>query len=1371
MSKIVRVDKAMRDDGSSSEESSMGNSSDNEDSMSLSDTENSDDNISNIPNDLELVIDSSTESSDAEEEAATTSSSSNQLMVAEKSERTKFNEWMMQKQHDAIDHYTDLNTPHAFAGIINAHLLIREIDGVAMLHAHVSREHLLDILWFITEPKRMVSTGRKFNRVLKMIRATTHLQDKLVLCTGSRKAEKFWRAMIEEDDPVWEHLLGINSTQLANLPSSMHLCHLGEALYLRWILDGILPTSIWHIGLLMYTAERMEARAMFMELNELMYGDKTRSNARYLRIVGAGYWDDFKNKFMEIKQTLQEKYPTWRAEIGQQLERYATQATTAVKQAYGQTKVWASNLSARYQNEFKPWLKEQYEGKIKPGAQRAWESTREAARKLVEYASQARAYVSEHLSELVQRIRTDPRFAQLKQKLRALAEEARLSGARFWDYIKTQLEQGSKSAQELLAEVKNQIDKLNIKLSKPREAVKKIESAQPTSQSSAEQSTSRFSRDETNISQTPVTEEGELDLDFINNYRPMIQRLGQPKEPNPVYVDSKTGKKIITVNDNTVSEPTIPEYYRPMLAEDRAKLFVDLPQEMMSVEALEQPPPVPPRDYEEKDQESNDTTSTVKIPSKPPPLPPRDEMPEHMPTYWSKTPESAKVDAERLSKELSQSLEQIKWWLSGANTSYYNPTVVSSTLALMEQMRHGIPEEFGGGDKHASANHDNSIYKMMQRGFTQNDNDTLQLKRNHQIQRLVSVANQIMIRALYHPKNNNINDNLKSNAYGTAITEMMNEGQLNKDTLEDLMAFIEAIEDQQLQLEAMRGPFDRQAAASSVTTRTSGRAFAKDVKENNDASRVHGSLYIDSSDDVELSYDTTHQQKLLLQQSLYDIDSGLCRHAIFNHFCYYSCMIANDKPLLEVVTKLIATTDEKHYVNVGKALFAMRCQEMFGKEPTTSNESHNVTQKSYSRCTNKILAIAHTLNWLYALGGLLNLTHDIDVSKFKHTSKERPSVPLSVTWRYIVAPALMRACKAHRLNHLSKCDSLQLSTLDDAFETQLNDMVAIGAIGTKYTSGPDKVQPTRPPTYKNMRHAQKELARMLYACQPLPDSSIREGAHWHHIWEQITALQVREMGSPPGWHPKNNYTHQNSFEFVKVSKKDPTVLKVHVSDIIQRLERATELERRCVRAYERRKIEAQYDMSLSDENRLKHLQDFMHAQRCWALRVLRQHPEHFRQYLLLRLELNLGYLRPEVLNPWSIKDINDTDFTSARSKPISREQLQQALENMDQSKVDPNAEDNAWDRNSIVSAIPASISSTISNTVSSLQDIIDEYSPFASERMIVEKQEPVAFCASYIDAKDPSPLSVCAVMLEMRAARSWDELLHIFTAFGIIDYI
>lgn len=1283
-----------------------------------------------------------------------------------------------QEQYRMVSHFTDLNVPHVFAGILNAHLLVDEQGGVVKLHSHISQQELLRVLWAVTEPERM--TNRERGRVLKLLQSTKRLSTPLILCIGSNSAERYWRREMDDDDPLHRQILGPHSVELRRVPQWAHLCHLGEALYLRWLLDGKLPRLIWHVVLLMYTAERMTARAAFFAFSGLFDGQQTpdgESFANSTRIVGAGYWDDFKAKYYEIKQSLQDKYPAWRAEVGQRLERYATQATDAVKQAYGQTKVWARDLNTRYENELKPWLKKQYNETIKPAAGRAWESTRDAARNLVKYASQARAYVGQHLSELMQRIKTDPRFGQLKQKLRALAQEAHDSGVRFWEYMKVQLERGNVKAQELIQQVKVQIDKLKIKLSQPQlesgieQGVASILN-QPDDDVGGNSVSTPSANSRTNRYGAPETDSGELDVDFINNYRPYARTLGEPKTtPTAPTISNTTTSTVAAQEPQSVSsanpiasESETPYFYRPMPPRDQERINTEAPDEALFVEPLGEirPPPVPPRD---------DVVESEVVPA----TPLRDDdMMSHMPTFWQSSEAAAQMDAKRLSEDLSQALNQVQWWLSGSNVSYYNPTVVSSTLSLIEQIRSGVPKQQGGGVAHVNKNHSNPIYQLMQRGHVQND--AMQLKRNREIQRLVGVANEIMLHALYHPNNNSVGDSMNPNAYGAAINDMLNRGLLTESTLEDLMAFIEALEDQQAHVDAMRGPFDRSSTAartaggvSAHVMRASGRAFVCDHLNH----RTVGATRDDSCMNAELDHDHVledlHHHQSSLHQALHEIDSGLVRCAVFEK-SRFNCAALQNGEVLETIDRLLHQTDAREHASVGKALYNMRCTALFHAKAVPGHDGVRRKTKDYEPL-DLVMRTTQTLNWLYALGGLLEATHLVDLSV---SSKQFKHVPLATTWELVVLPILRNACKRHHHSGQYKRDPIGLNCFDEELHQTLSDLKRIGVISSQHggvAHGEDNSAARR--TYRSTKHAVVEVARMLHACQPLPYSCLRDGNHWHDLWEQITAVQVQRLGLPPGWKLSSTRPVNPNSQ----SKSTTAMIEVNIGTIMDRLERATELERRCAHSHERRLVEASFDISLSTDHHLKHLQTLMRAQRCWAIQVLRAHPEHSRQYLLLRMEATLGYLNEQVINDWVESDDVRRSISSVKLvAPAIQSSSEVAVITPSLSAVTINAPSRSkpWTKDSLSyaqkSQKPTLMIEEATTSTGVVQSIDSIYA--SSERGVVAiVHQPVAFCASFIDPSNPTPISACAVMLESHAARSWDELLHIFTSFGIIEYV
>jgi hypothetical protein len=1190
-----------------------------------------------------------------------------------------YKKWYMRENKRATKHFLDLDAPHLFAGFLHPHLLLNDNQGVASLHPHVSQQELLRLLYLVTEPDRMSYSAR--HRALLFVKSTESLSTPLVICSGSARAQRFLDRELDDGETNTQ-IFGPNSQELRRVPRWAHLCHLGEALYLRWLLDGVMPRLIWHVVLLMFTAQRMAVRAMYHPLDERVRGGVQAQHLIHHMVAG-GYWDDLKAKYEEVKQSLQANYPAWREKIGTQLQQYADQATTAVKQAYSKTKEWAADAQLAYEQQLKPWLQQQYSEKVKPLAAKAWNSTREGARNLVKYAEQARAYVGQHMSELMQRIKNDPRLGQLKDKLFALSQEAKQSGILFWDYVKQQLEAGNVKAKELLEEVRKQMNNIKIRLSQPKplDYPEPINSTIEQSVSSTSTSTPS-SPSKLNRWGAPETENGVLDVDFIDDYRSYTQNLGRPKASLPTNVTSNS------------NEPP-DSFFAPKPPSEQEDLFTEPPGETMFVEPLPIPPPVPPRDYQDYDDDDEK----------------KDDMLQHMPTSWQSNPQAANMDAKRLAQDLQDALNQVQWWLSGSNSAFYNPVIVSSTLSLIEQVRDGIPAEMGGGTHHSNANHNNPVYQLMQKG-TIYDDDAKQLHRNQEVQRLVGVANRIMVQAFYGQSSSSRDGTLQHNGYAIAATELLESGRLQHSELEDLMAFIEALEDQQVELDAMKGPFDRVAKAAAEV-RTSGRAY---MHEQHHHLHAHGGAptLVDIVMEKDLDAQKSLEQEQITHRALHQLDSGLIRCAVFKKTKITPCMV-QDKELLMNVGKLFHQVDNGQSPNIAHAACVMRASKFM---PSKRFNIPAATDSDYA----SVMKQAHLLNWLYSLGGLLEITHDISP-----TAASADYTPLHTTWNLIIQPAITRVCAEHNRCNLYEDDSLQLHHLDQEFNALLRDLARDGIISTNY-SGQDsagKVVGVDHAVYTSVQHAKHELARVLHACQPLPQGCSRHGTHWHAMWEQITALQVKDLHLPPGLIAPHTPI-QFRYDPHNYWKNRSHGVDVSIAAIVYRLERATELERRCARAHTRRQQLGAADSSVSTAHHLHHLEKWMRVQRCWAIRTLRTFPEHWRQYVLLRIEAALGPLSSQNLIPWPVHADSDS---SSGSESDTEDSVNDLLAQDEEDKL------------SIAMA--------------------------AQKRTKKIYPQPVAFHSTFLHESRPTPLSACAVMLEVRAARSWEEVSHIFTSYGL----
>lgn len=1325
----MKIDRLVHDEpGSASDEDGAHSASDDDSQdtsfFSSSGSESDGDALSDdeVPNDLQLDM-SHLSDSDSEEvpQLALTTTTVATITHNNNEEDTPmddtqlFTQWRAHELQCAQNHYTDLRVPHVFAGVLHAEVLLLDSNGVAVLQPHVSQGELLRILYFITEPQRMEDSARR--RAVKFLRSSGASPAPLVVCTGSLAAQDYLEQSVlsKEDMRVRSLVLGPRSAALREVALWMHLCHLGEALYLRWLLDGVLPESPWHATLLMYTAQRMATIAM-------LYGDTSQGGraAQWMtaHMVGAGMWDDLKAKYNEVSQSLQQKYPAWRQTINDKLQQYAQQATVAMQNAYGTAKEWSAELAQKYEQQFKPWLiqqygaskqwtaemaqkyeqqfkpwlKQQYEDKIKPGAINAWNSTREASRNLVKYASQARQYVMQHMQDLVKRIKTDPRYAHLKDKLRALSNEAKQSGVQFWEYVKRQLDEGKLQGNELLEKVRQKIRELKVRLAQgnPPELTQALATATPITT--------------TSISTAPVTPEGDLDMDFIMDYRSYTQNIRQrPRAPLPPP----------TVSDDT--PPAVPprSFFEPIPESVQQNAYDQLPAQSLFVEPLpmvpEAPPPLPPRDFDE------------------------DDMSKHMPTTWQSTPEAASLDAERLSRDLNEAMNQVQWWLSGNDSSYYNPVVVSSTLSLIEQVRDGVPAEMGGGKQHNASNHRNPIYQLMIRGSVQQDDNAHQLRRNQEIQRMVGLANLIMVETSYGVDSSSDGVANDLGAYARTVERLVQQGVLKENDLEDLMAFIEAIEDQQLQLDALRGPFDKSVAAAAEM-RVSGRAYAHELYHDQLVNRTRGALFslADRTEEEVRVTQTIHSDPIAcdmhLQKSLYDRESGIARSAIFharNMVHWNWC----DEQLSKDIARVLQMVDEdKESPNVHAALLRWHKQMIARNKAKYSRAYLSDEQRE------RLLNTAYAFNWLYAAGSMLQLTHEWE------GSIQRAS--LMHTWNLFVHPTLQNVCKEHEESGLYKQDPLQLHMLDQEFYATLRELTrptganSTGAIANTY--------------YLNAAQARQELAYFLHRCQPLDVSQLPSTNQWHLLWESITSVQVQAMHPPKQWETPHTPDHHHADPVTYWKKHESLEYDESLSDIVYRLERTSELERRCARAHEFRTRENSFNVATSAESHMTHLQHWMRAQRCWAVRTLRAYPEHFRQYVLLEIECALGPLCQECLIPLPVTktlrlDTQSGSVTTSTSKVLVS-----------------SGSAETWDPTQKISAQRSGDADDVSIAATHNSSM---------EHDDTEYIKPVAFRAIHIDTEYPTPVSVGAVMLEVHAARSWKEVAHIFASYGLLKHV
>ena len=1072
---------------------------------------------------------------------------------------------------------------HMFAGMMvdkMFHCKVHGHMGCVTCRDHVTDRRLVNLACAIAAPHMIspldVQDALAFNS--KSLKSSPH-----ILYCSNKQAERMLIGHPDTDNILFR------SKGVIDLQVHEHLRHQGEALLLAWVLRGKRPANYEQALLLSFATKQMVA---CIERPGLEY-----AHGGMMRVTGGDYWESLRSGYESAKEYLSSLVPDeqQRARISERLKEYARTATEQASRAYASVKNAAGRLSASVRPAYertKEALARGYDAtkqsvqnaysSTKESAQRlynktadaakygynaakeygsrAWEKTRDTARRMLEAAKQARQWLVTHLNQTLERIRTDPRWSTLSAKMNALQQEAAESGKQFWNYVKEKIKRdGGVETRETLRETSN--------------AMKEV------------------------LASSGGSEKEKQDLrDGIERLR---AELDSPDVQQPPPVPPRDDDIGITAD-----ELDYKDLVRPLLnlREERNRAILE--QQTLDAKLgvrTTPPPPVPVSEPVVVEEVDAGTTEPL-----PPPLPPKDVLP----TQWSDDPDEAERDRQVNERDLSQLLAGVGYYLAGVkSTEYYNPASVSSTLSLLELVRH---DAMGSAElpKHP---HQNRVYRLMSEEFG-NDDPEMLLARNQTIQEMLSLVQQVISYGAYESR---VMGYGKHQNYAHVITDMINRQRITKDQVEDLMGFLDALAEQELAMRALHSPVRVAGGAQAHTDTPPLLAVSRSLGR----ACYDGACEIPRRQAFAMKLDAAqrHQAGACVLPQASDEDDLI-------PLCYASSAYPRTLTRMAHFRNTDYSPDDlrrEHMLNRAADVlrrFATHMQELeHSGQPTEALDLAHFVLNDGHGTPAEDQAVLRFFGWLHAAGAML-----LQCASLCDTVVEDSAVGARTMfrlWVLVVRPMLEEAARLHTTRELESHEPLEMRDLDQALETVIKDNER-----ELLTNG----------LFASSEQLRASLCYFFgrvdpYACE------------WH---DDVSApsLLLRLHQSL-----LSHAVQQHMHRYGHAHHKD----NVHMHHLCKGLERAW---------YLREQLYCYPHLVRSAHN------DYLAAYMVFGLSVIRANHTGWASYMLLRTECIMGNLGPEDVQPY-VEEMHEdaTEQNTGAPAPVWNPELALTMEPLDDS--------------------------------------------------------------------------------------------------------
>lgn len=497
-------------------------------------------------------------------------------------------------------------------------------------------------------------------------------------------------------------------------------------------------------------------------------------------------------------------------------------------------------------------------------------------------------------------------------------------------------------------------------------------------------------------------------LPVISSSTPMSRKmLGQPEPGDFDDVGAANKKK---KNNNNKSRKQSSKKNKPV-----EQLPSPLPQQYVVTSS---PAPLLPQKQQQQQQQQQFDQMPLTAPLRtmaeqlPPPPLTRDEVP----TYWSADPRVAELDRTKISNDLTAALAGVTFWLSNvADQRFYNPQSVSSTIAQMELVRADAQHMALPPPRHQ---HDNRMYQLMM--LQEPMSNEQRLVRNTAIKEMVDLVNRIITGAAFYVRDLNSSEPPR---YAETMNKMLEAGQLSRNQLDDLMAFLEVLEEQRLEIAALSGPLGAaqrarggaemcdSAAPVYINARALGRCAYDGVVD-----RMRGANTNDDDDKNVGVGDTpgTHtseEREWLLCDAILQYPRTLVRAVHFERHGMTPQELTTD--LLDAAGEALSSTWVHHD---SSAAFDF-CHSIEYCKSSQSNRA----------------SLAHFFTWLHSLGAMHLRCASLD----PRVLEQYDPMVLYTLWEHAVRPTIELALADHIRRELDPQEPLTIRSLDSAMDVVL----------------------------------------------------------------------------------------------------------------------------------------------------------------------------------------------------------------------------------------------------------------------------------------------------------------------------------------------
>lgn len=534
-----------------------------------------------------------------------------------------------------------------------------------------------------------------------------------------------------------------------------------EALFLAWLIGKHTPEHPWDALLLMYAT--MRACSLVAETRTRAGADVDRAQA------GGDLIDALKQKYAGARDYLAEKYDQYVTprlrQFSEMLTREQLQAATEALSGYAKQ---AYDTAAKYGS--------QAAQKVREYAQRVKESVQGIdSERFVNMAKNTRDWLRVRTHAIAEYLRTH--MGPALERLKEFARQAQQRGQDMWTYAKTLPPRAKQLFDDSMSKLDQQMVDAGVAIKNwvhtkvPVEAEKVVANVQ---ERIVQDKLAQVQQDrplELDEWQMPASDSRSLanlvhrrQQQVIENQQRQLRALEQQSPPadNSSAVSDAVVRQLEPVASAPLSLSEVP---RPL----QTRTYV-----------AEQPPPLPPRDFDDE----TDMSGVPLEPDMPFPV----AQPPRLPTSWNA--QTAEQDKDQIVMDLRNRFDNLGYWLSNvADTQYYNPSNVSSIIGLTEQMFASHTDE-----RKQEAAYDSATYRVLA-SVPVLEHDVL--ARNKLIGECVHTLHTLLSEHAYAGDAD----------MSTTVDRLLATGRLSQSQVDDVYALVRLMNDHKLEQLALRGPY------------------------------------------------------------------------------------------------------------------------------------------------------------------------------------------------------------------------------------------------------------------------------------------------------------------------------------------------------------------------------------------------------------------------------------------------------------------------------------------------------------------------------------------------------------------------------------